>query len=637
MSIVIRFIGEAGNYIKAVNDSIKKTELFSKKTADALRKNTEAFAKWGAAATGVAAVGAAAIVKAAGDSAKELQNLSNIAGMSAEEFQRQAFAASKAGIAQDKYADIVKDTSDKLGDFMQTGGGAMADFFEQIAPKVGVTADQFRNLNGADALQLYVSSLEKANLSQADMVFYMEAIASDSTALLPLLRDNGEAMKAFAEESDRLGIALSDVEVEQLSEMSNSVADLQKIFGSMTDKLAAEFAPVVSAVAEMLKDGAIEAGGLSAAAESSFDKIINASAFVINAIDGIKRVFEITGAAIIAWWSKIAQFIAERIGGVIKVINSIPLLPDIDTTGIDQFASHAKAVSTEAANDIARILEEPMSGDRFKVIVDKAKKVSEETARATIEAKQFAMAETQKLNAQEETLEDEKDEREKARLAARLESLRASFLTESEQLTAKFALEEELLRASLERKLITQQEYDDLMLEAERKHGEAQAALIAANEQKKQQIEEMSLAARAQMMTGELSQIASAFGAHSQKMNKIAQIAGATSALISTFQGQAEALKLPFPGNFLAAAKVGAAGFGFVQAIKNAGKGGGTSAPASAGAASVAQATPPPNTFNVSVSGMNPNQLFSGAQFGDIIGVINERLRAGDRLEGITA
>jgi hypothetical protein len=637
MAIVIRFIGEAGNYIQAVDKAIKKTELFSKKSMDALRANTEAFAKWGTAVAGVAAVGAAAIIKASGDSAREIQNLSNIAGISAEEFQRQAFAASKAGIQTDKYSDIIKDVNDKLGDFMQTGAGPMVDFFEKVAPKVGVTADQFRNLSGPDALQLYVSSLEKANLSQADMTFYMEALASDSTALLPLLQDNGAAMAAFAEEADRLGIALSDVEVEQLSEMSNSVADLQKIFGSMTDKLAAEFAPLVTAVSQLLKESAIEASGLSKAAENSFNRIIEASAFVINAVDGIKRTFEIAGAGIIAWWAKIAQFISDRILAMVNAFNSIPLMIDIPTDGLEQFAAMAKGISQEAVADIGRIMEEPMAGDRFKQIVATAKQASEEAAQATVDAKKSAMSQKAQLNMEEEKLETEKDDREKERLAARLENLRASFLTESEQLTAKYAMEEELLRASLDRKLITEQEYKDLMLEAERKHGEAQAALIAKNEEKKTQIEEMSLASRAQMMTGELSQIASAFGTHSNKMNKIAQIAGATSALISTFQGQAEALKLPFPGNLIAAAKVGAAGFGFVQAIKNAGKGGGGSTPAAAGAAQSVQATPPPNTFNIAISGMNPNQMFSGGQFGDIITVINDRIRAGDRLVGISA
>ncbi|MEN1443859.1 phage tail tape measure protein, partial [Pseudomonas aeruginosa] len=101
------------------------------------------------------------------------------------EFQKYALAAETMGVEQDKLADIFKDVNDKAGDFLNTGGGALKDFFDNVAPKVGVTADEFRKLSGPQALGLYVSSLEKAGASQQDMTFYLEAIASDATALLP--------------------------------------------------------------------------------------------------------------------------------------------------------------------------------------------------------------------------------------------------------------------------------------------------------------------------------------------------------------------------------------------------------------------------------------------------------------------
>jgi hypothetical protein len=138
--------------------------------------------------TAAGAVGFVRFISNTAQANKELERFSYLANTSINDFQKIALASSRFGVSQEKLADILKDTQDKVGDFIQTGGGAMADFFERVAPKVGVTADQFRKLNGKDALQLYVSSLEKANLSQADMVFYMEAIASDSTLLLPLLK-----------------------------------------------------------------------------------------------------------------------------------------------------------------------------------------------------------------------------------------------------------------------------------------------------------------------------------------------------------------------------------------------------------------------------------------------------------------
>lgn len=66
----------------------------------------------------------------------------------------------------------------------------MADFFEMVTPLVGITPDNFRNLSGTDALQLYVSTLQKAGARQQDLTFFMEAMALDATDLIPLLQDN---------------------------------------------------------------------------------------------------------------------------------------------------------------------------------------------------------------------------------------------------------------------------------------------------------------------------------------------------------------------------------------------------------------------------------------------------------------
>ena len=92
-----------------------------------------------------------------------------------------------------------------MGDFLQTGAGPLQDFFENIGPKVGITADEFRDLSGSQVLGKYVDALDKAGLSQSEMTFYMEALASDATALLPLLRNDAKEMNALAEQAENLG------------------------------------------------------------------------------------------------------------------------------------------------------------------------------------------------------------------------------------------------------------------------------------------------------------------------------------------------------------------------------------------------------------------------------------------------
>lgn len=200
-------------------------------------------------------------------SATQVERLAALSGASTKSFQEMAYGAKTFGIEQEKLADILKDTQDKIGDFMQTGGGAMADFFEQIAPKVGVTADQFRKLSGPDALQLYVSSLEKAKVSQSEMTFYLEAIASDATALLPLLRNNGTAYQELALKANAYGLVLDSNVIENSKELRRQVQDLEAMYQGFKNEIGSATIPVLVALGKTVKDVTAETGGLEGAVD----------------------------------------------------------------------------------------------------------------------------------------------------------------------------------------------------------------------------------------------------------------------------------------------------------------------------------------------------------------------------------
>lgn len=191
-------------------------------------------------------VGAVMMARSVAASAREISNLSSVANASTTEFQRYAYAAGTVGVAHDKMADILKDVGDKVGDFLQTGGGPMKDFFERIAPLVGVTADQFRNLSGPQALQLYFNSLEKANLSQSEMTFYLEAIANDATLLLPLLRNNGAAFRALGDEADRFGKVIGEEVIAKGREFSENLERLEALVGGVKIAIGSELIPTLN-------------------------------------------------------------------------------------------------------------------------------------------------------------------------------------------------------------------------------------------------------------------------------------------------------------------------------------------------------------------------------------------------------
>lgn len=229
-------------FTKAMDRSQKRVERFAKQSQKQLSKTGKSFdalsgvaSKFGVAlSAGVVASGFSRMIKDATDAAVRIDNLSRVAGLSAERFQEMTFAAGKFGVQEEKLADILKDVNDKFGDFFQTGAGPLADFFENIAPKVGLTAKEFKNLSSEQALGKYVKGLQDANVSQQELTFYLEAIASDATLLAPLLLNNSEQLERMAAAGRDLGVVMSN------DMITNSVA-MRRTFDEVMDVMTAKF------------------------------------------------------------------------------------------------------------------------------------------------------------------------------------------------------------------------------------------------------------------------------------------------------------------------------------------------------------------------------------------------------------
>jgi len=286
--------------------STKKWSNKQKKTFDGITASIKGMG------VAIAAVGAAATLRSLTMLSKELLNLSKLTNMSTTDLQKVSPALASVGVSTEKYADILKDVNDKMHDFLQTGGGPMVDFFEQIAPKVGLTADAFKDLSGDDALKLYVKSLEDANLSQEEMTFYMEAIASDSTLLLPLLRDNAAAM-------NKLGLANSQViKKDVLNDLANLGGQISALSVIVRNTLTNALGPLISALLD---------------AAEGWRELVTVAPELIYALGGVAAAVTLVTAAMLAnpitfWVTAITilitavGFLAKKFFDLSKVVGS---------------------------------------------------------------------------------------------------------------------------------------------------------------------------------------------------------------------------------------------------------------------------------------------------------------------------
>lgn len=198
-TLTVDLLLKTGSFVKDAGKSARQFEQsLDRMQHVATRAGTAIGLALSAGITGTTAA-AVAWTRQVADLSVQYERMATLSGASSEAFQRMAAGANVVGISHEKLADILKDVQDKIGDYVQTGGGAMADFFDNIAKRTGVTAEQMRKLSGPDALGLYFKSLERANLSQSEMTFYMEAIASDSSMLIPLLRNNSAGFRQWGD------------------------------------------------------------------------------------------------------------------------------------------------------------------------------------------------------------------------------------------------------------------------------------------------------------------------------------------------------------------------------------------------------------------------------------------------------
>ncbi|PZL89488.1 phage tail protein [Acinetobacter baumannii] len=256
------------------------------------------------------------LVSAVGKASKELEIQARLANSNTLEFQEWAFAAKKVNVEQDKLSDIMKDVNDKFGDFMQTGGGEMADFFEKIAPKVGVTAQQFKGLSGPQILEKYYQTLQKANVSQAEMTFYMEAIANDATLLAPLLDNNGQKLKEYAKQAHDLGVIMSDDAIAATKEFNTSLETVQTTLQGVLTRIAAQAAPSLTELANQFLTFAVD----------SKDAIDDSIKSIIGIFESLFSILSEQFTTIGAIWSDLTGSIGDDANKQIGFMDAISVV-----------------------------------------------------------------------------------------------------------------------------------------------------------------------------------------------------------------------------------------------------------------------------------------------------------------------
>lgn len=609
----------------------------------------------GAAVATAAAGIATAMVKASIDSAREITNLATVSGVGTEEFRKLAYASKTVGIEQEKLADIFKDVRDRVGDFLITGGGPMLDFFEQIAPKIGVTAEMFRGLSGPDALLLFKDSLDKANVSAEEQVFFLEAMASDLTNLMPLLANGGEGLKRLGDEAERAGRVLSDVETEQIRQAGVAIQQISGYVSVFADQLTARLAPYLQAVAEYIGEASEEMGGFGTAIDTAISWAIRITAALMDewrktqeTIVRLRLIWQQAMAGMNAAWAAVVNRVVDGVAVIREAWNSVASVWGADpipaySPGMQAFVDQAREAAGETAIAVAEtrgqleeLLAKPMPSEGLEEWLANARIASEEAAKLALEARDNILNGGGRPGAGDGTGGKSGEEAAKRaeEMQKRLDALRQSLMTEEEAERASYERRLADLREFLDNRMITQDEYDELEGRAKQEHLQNMEELERDAAERMAQIRSGLLNG----MSGMFSAFASLAQSQGEKHFKLAKALSLASAIVKGIEATVAAYAY---GNTLGGPPVGAA-FAAIAAATSAAQiaqlasttssSKSMSGASGGGGGGAVAAAAPAQTLNLSLRGIDPGQLYSGSQVRDLAQALVEYQRDGGQL-----
>lgn len=282
--------------------NLQNAQRTSVSTFDKIKSSAKVMGTAVAAGAASAAIALSAMAWETANQAVELEKFALRANTTTQDFQKMAVGAQAYGIEQEKLSDMMKDFNEKMGELTTIGAGGGVDFFEQIAVKTEGSAAaaeklilKMQKLSGPEALQLYVDKLEEAGVTQEQMSFYLESMASDMTDLIPLLINGGEGMKLYSDAAERAGLVMSDETIAQAKILKEQMYLLDLQMQGAKNQLMQAVIPAFVDIAQAFFGGSEQGIQFSGVAEGVAKVLKGVASVAIGAVTAIQLLGKALG------------------------------------------------------------------------------------------------------------------------------------------------------------------------------------------------------------------------------------------------------------------------------------------------------------------------------------------------------
>lgn len=385
-------IGGLSRELSGLRDRVKKgadgTEELNGRFAALRRRLKEARpelakVRAGLATIGKVAAGATAALGASvatltifskrqADAARDITTTAEAIGISAQRLQEWQIAGKQFNIEGEKISDVLKDVTEKVGEFSATGGGEAADVFKQL----NLSIRDFRDLSPDQQLLKLAEAISQVD-SRSEQVSYLEQLADDASRLLPLLDNNAEALRRIAADAQARGAIYSDADLAKLAKADQIYNQIDIKLQGLANRVGAELAPTMARATDAILD-LFDSGDKGEQLLSLFKRLITSSTDFLtrlannsDAVESVlgklgttlsvlgntaKSVFSFMGASLSAFGTLVAAQVAgilSAVQGVSYALSEAGVVSESTYNAIREKAEAARAKTAELAKQTA--------------------------------------------------------------------------------------------------------------------------------------------------------------------------------------------------------------------------------------------------------------------------------------------
>lgn len=263
----------------------------------------------------VVGLGGAAVALVAGGSIAALTHqsmeaidtnakLADRLGLTTEGLVGLQYAGDLAGVSSEQLTGALEKMLKGLGGAADDGELASNAF-----SKLGLSATELANIPADEAFTKIAEKISAIENPTERATAAMGIFGKSGQALLPLLTSGAEGIKAAQEEAQKLGLTYSRVDAAKVEAANDAMTRAGKIVEGVGNQFAIGLAPYIETAATMLKDFAIQGGGIA-------PKVGGAIEFVAHAIAVASDYLQLLSMGFYGFRAGALQAIAAVVGAL---------------------------------------------------------------------------------------------------------------------------------------------------------------------------------------------------------------------------------------------------------------------------------------------------------------------------------